>query len=71
MIEDVDIRVRFQDPVDEPGFGYEDDETGEKGEDEGNVETFHSQISQIFQRGRLHPSRLGARGALIEDNCIF
>ena len=45
MIEDVDIRVRFQDPVDEAGFGDEDDETDEKGEDEGNIETFHSQIS--------------------------
>ena len=45
MIEDVDIRVHFQDPVDEAGFGDEDDETDEKGEDEANIETFHSQIS--------------------------
>ena len=45
MIEDVDIRVCFQDPADEAGFCYKDDETGEKGEDEGNIETFHSQIS--------------------------
>ena len=68
MIEDVDIRVRFQDPVDEAGFGDEDDETDEKGEDEANIETFHSQISQ---RESLRPSRLRARRELIEDNCTF
>ena len=65
MIEDIDIRVCFQDPVDEPGFGYEDDETGEKGEDEGSIKTFHSQISQ---RESLRPSRLRASRELIKDN---
>ena len=65
MIEDVDIRVRFQDPVDEPGFGDEDDETDEKGEDEGNIETFHSQISY---RESLRTFWLRARRELIEDN---
>ena len=49
MIEDVDIRVRFQDPVDEAGFGDEDDETDEKGEDEANIETFHSQILRFLR----------------------
>ena len=65
MIENVDIRVRFQDPVDEAGFGDEDDETDEKGEDEANIETFHSQISQ---RESLRPSRLRASRELIKDN---
>ena len=68
MIEDVDIRVRFQDPVDEAGFGDEDDETDEKGEDEANIETFHSQICQIYQRESLRPSRLRASRELIKDN---
>ena len=69
MIEDIDIRVRFQDPVDEPGFGYEDGETGEKGEDQGSIEPlqFHS---QSCKRKSHHPSRLGPRGKLIKDSCI-
>ena len=71
MIEDINICVRFQDPVDEAGFGDEDDETGEKGEDEANIETFHSQISLICQRESPRPSRLRARRELIEDKCIF
>ena len=65
MIEDVDIRARFQDPMDEPGFGNEDTETGKKGEDEGSIKTFHS---QICQRESLHPFRLRARRELIQDN---
>ena len=71
MIEDINICVRFQDPVDEPGFGDEDGQTGEKGEDDGNIETFHSQISLICQRESLRPSRLRARRELTKYNCTF
>ena len=49
MIEDIDIRVCFQDPADEAGFCYKDDEASEKGEDEGNIETFHSQILRFLR----------------------
>ena len=45
MIEDIDICVRFQDSVDEPGLGHKDGETDEKGEGDGNIadwgETLH------------------------------
>ena len=42
MIEDTDIRIRFKGSVDEPGFGNEDGETGEKGEDDGDIEILQS-----------------------------
>ena len=58
MIEDADIRIRFKGLVDKPGFGSEDDETGEKGEDHGDIEILQSQIRQICQRERLHPFQL-------------
>ena len=46
-IKDIDIRVCFQDPVNEPGFGNEDGKTGEKGGDQDwGEKTIHSQISQ-------------------------
>ena len=57
MIEDTDIRIDFQDPVDEPDFGNEDGETGEEGEDHGDIETLHSQISQISQICRAKSER--------------
>ena len=57
MVEDTDIRVRFQDPVDEPGFGNEDGEADEEGEDHGDIETLHSQISQISQICRAKSER--------------
>ena len=52
MIEDIDICVRFQDSVDEPGLGHKDGETDEKGKGDGNIadwgETLHFQIFSDF-----------------------
>ena len=53
MIEDIDICVGFQHSVDESGFGHKDGDTGENGEDDGNIadwgETLHFWIAQISQ----------------------
>ena len=53
MIEDIDICVGFQHSVDESGLGHKDGDTGDNGEDDGNIadwsETLHFQIFQISQ----------------------